>query len=105
MRLFDTQHKTFWVTFLAVVSLCLVFKVALVHHDLAVRRTANTLRSILIMDPRFQQVEVWRTSHPKVILHGSVASAADLEGLHQIVEQAHVPCEPKFDVHVGKNPD
>jgi hypothetical protein len=104
MPLFRTQHRLFWVAFLAVAAMCFALAISGLHRRNLARQTADVLRPLLADDSRFHRVVVAVLTNARVILEGSVTSDADLSALRQLVEQAHVPSQPIFWVRVENHP-
>ena len=104
MQLFSTQHKVFWVVFLAVVAVCFAFAFSGLQRRDHARRAADLLRPMIASDARFQKVTVALATSGGVLLEGSVASTNDLGVLQRLVEQTQIPSQPVFLVRVVSNP-
>jgi len=104
MPLFSTQHRVFWVVFLAGAAVCLALALLGLHRRELAGQTADILRPLIAADSRFQHVVVALATNARVYLEGSVSSDTDLSALRRLVEQAHVPTQPAFGVRVESHP-
>ncbi len=89
-----------WVILIVLVAACayLAFEDSILRWNTS--RACVSLNPVLKSDPRFQGVRLWWVTDGSIHLHGTVASAQDLDALHQIVEQVHLLFPPSFSVRV-----